>query len=136
MEDDIDRSYLTILELYNPRCAPKVCAPNRHTASPQISEQATRKPHFRLFFDQVLFLVGAFWGAALFVKETFILGSKHISIPAPNSENFKSYVRLKISKFLDFELFGPRIVGKSIIFPLHIFWGFRLNIKDIIFILV
>ncbi len=65
----------------------------------------------------MLFLVGAFWGAALFVKKTFILGSKHILIPAPNSENFKSYVRLKISKFLDFELFGPRIVGKSVIFP-------------------
>ena len=113
---DINRVFRTILELYFPKRAPKVCAPNRHTASPQISEQATRKPYFRLFFDQELFLVGAFWGAALFVKETFILGSKHISIPAPNSKNFKSYVQLKISKFLDFELFGPGIVGKSVIF--------------------
>ena len=93
---DINRVFRTILELYFPKRAPKVCAPNRHTASPQISEQATRKPHFRLFFDQVLFLVGAFWGAALFVKKNFLVGSKYISIPDPNTKNFKMYIQLKV----------------------------------------
>ena len=78
----------------------------------------------------MLFLVGAFWGAALFVKETFIIGSKHISIPDPNSKNLKSYVQLKVWKILDFEHFGPRIVGKSMIFsPQGIFLKFSSKIK-------
>ena len=47
--NDIKRLFGSILELHFPRCAPKVCAPKRHTGCPQISGNSTEKSDFRQF---------------------------------------------------------------------------------------
>ena len=137
MERDINRVFGTILELYFPKRAPKVYAPIRHTDWQQISEISSSKMHFRRFFDQYCACWVHILARALFTKEAPMVGVKNISIPASNSKNFKTYGPLKIASFREKWSCWARIVGKSIIFfpPTH-FWGFRLNIQDIIFILV
>ena len=93
-----------------------MCTQQAHGQSTDFRTGNTKTTFSSIFRPSVVFS-GCVLGCGPFCQKTFILGSKHILIPAPNSKNFKSYVRLKISKFLDFELSGPRIVGKSVIPP-------------------
>ena len=65
---DIKRLFGSILELYFPRCAPKVCAPKRHTGCPQISENSTEKSNFRQFLGGGCAVWVHILGRALFVK--------------------------------------------------------------------
>ena len=68
LERDINRLFGTILELYFPKCAPKVCAPIRHTDWQQISEISSSKMHFRRFFDQYCACWVHILARALFTK--------------------------------------------------------------------
>ena len=65
---DIKRPFGSILELYFPRCAPKVCAPKRHTGCPQISENSTEKSDFRQFSGGGCAVWVHILGHALFVR--------------------------------------------------------------------
>ena len=116
-------SFGIILELHFPKRAPKVCAPHRHTSRPHFSEISILKTHFRQFFDQFC----AWWvhilGHALFGKYTSILDLKHISIPASNSQNRRSYGLAKMSSFGEKWPLRSEIVGKSAGFlPSGHFW--------------
>ena len=68
LESDIDSVFGSILELYFPKCAPKVCAPRRHTGCPQISENSTEKSDFRQFSGGGCAVWVHILGCALFVK--------------------------------------------------------------------
>ena len=70
-----------ILKLLTHLKHPAVYAPTRH----KPSHFFFKKMPFSTIFDQVLFLRGAFWGAALFGKCCPISGVNHISISASNS---------------------------------------------------
>ena len=119
---DIKRLFGSILELYFPKCAPKVCAPRRHTGCPQISENSTEKSDFRRFSCRYCAVWVHILGRALFVRWSVIIGVKHISIPASNSKNFKSYGCLKIVYFHQFQWFPSPIVGKTFVFfSLYVF---------------
>ena len=83
--NDIKRLFGSILELYFPRCAPKVCAPKRHTGCPQISENSTEKSDFRQFSGGGCAVWVHILGCTLFVKSSSLIGVKHISIPASKS---------------------------------------------------
>ena len=74
------------------------------------------KQRFSSFFVWVCAVWVHILGPALFAKEAPNIGVKHISIPASNSQNFRSYDNLKISKFQKKWHFQRSAGGKMTLF--------------------